>query len=145
VQLPITIGLRRSRFLDVFIALSALLASGAVLAFSRSTLIQATILSSTFLLGALALRRMRLPILAVRLEQSGDISLWLTADNEFHAAEILPGATVHPWLTVLRLKTDNELPQMLIVTVDSLNALDFRRLRVFLRWRANFSEMNDDV
>ncbi|MDD2743872.1 MAG: hypothetical protein PHV02_16525 [Rhodocyclaceae bacterium] len=145
MQFPITIGLRRSRFLDAFIVLSALLASGAGLAFARSTPILAVILCAIFLLAALALWRLRQRISAVRLEQSGDISLCRTPDDEFLAAELLPGATVHPWLTVLRLKTDSEAAQALMLTVDSLKAADFRRLRVFLRWRANISEMNDGV
>jgi len=145
VQFPITIGLHRSRFLDVFIILCALLASSAGLAFVRSTPILAAILCAIFLLIALALWRLRPRVSALRLEQSGDISLCRTHGDQFHVAELLPGATVHPWLTVLRLKTDSEAAQTLMLTVDSLKAADFRRLRVFLRWRANFSEMNDGV
>jgi toxin CptA len=145
VQFPITIGLRRSRFLDGFIGLSLLLASGAILAFPRSTLIQAMILCSIGFFAALAWRRLKPRFSAIRLEHSGEISLLCAADQVFVLAEILPGATVHPWLTVVRLKTEDGSPLTLIVTVDSLKAADFRCLRVFLRWRADFNGLNDDA
>jgi toxin CptA len=81
----------------------------------------------------------------MRLEQNGDVSLRSIVDNEYRVAQIMPGATVHPWLTVVRFECPEQPVQTLIVTVDSLKAADFRRLRVFLRWRAEISEMSDDA
>lgn len=60
-------------------------------------------------------------------------------------AELMPGAIVHPWLTVVRLKTDGGRMCTLIATVDNLEREDFRRLRVFLRWQADFSVRGDDA
>ncbi len=145
MQFPITIGLHRSRFLDGFVFLSSLLACAAVFAFPRSTLIQGTILCVVCLFAIFTWRRLSPKVSAIRLEPSGEISLLYPADQAFVQAEILPGATVHPWLTVVRLKTEEKPPLALIVTVDSLKAKNFRRLRVFLRWRADFNGLNDDV
>lgn len=48
-------------------------------------------------------------------------------------------------MTVVKLKTEEACSKALIATVDSLNRQDFRRLRVFLRWQADFSAPNDDA
>ena len=145
MQFPMTIGLHRSRFLDAFVVSGALLASAGALAFPGESLIQAGVLSLTCLFAFWAIRQLTPCISAIRLEQNGDFSLRSISDDEFKVAQILPGATVHPWLTVVRFKCSERPVQTLIVTVDSLKAADFRRLRVFLRWRADFSELNDDA
>ena len=143
MQFPITIGLRRSRFLDVFVGLSALLASSTAFMFPVTTPIQSATLCTICLFAALAWRRLTPHVTAIRLECSGGISVLHAESPEFVPTEILPGATVHPWLTVVRLKLAEKSHFALIVTVDSLKAADFRRLRVFLRWRADFSGLND--
>lgn len=145
MQLPITIGLRRSRFLVIFLILSSLLASGAVLVFPRPMLILALILCLICSFTILAWRRLKPPVLAIRLEQSGEVSLLYMVNQPFVRAEILPGATVHPWLTIFRLRVAEKQPVTVIVTVDTLKAQNFRCLRVFLRWRATFNELSDDV
>lgn len=145
MQFPITIGLHRSHFLDAFVVLSALLASSAAFIFPVSAPIQTAILFMICLFSALAWHHLTPQFTAIRLEYSGEISILRTESPEFAPTEILPGATVHPWLTVLRLKVAGKSPIALIVTVDSLKAVDFRRLRLFLRWRADFSGLNDDV
>jgi len=66
-------------------------------------------------------------------------------DGDFVPAQLLPGAAVHPWLTVLRLRNAAGRVCVLCLTVDSLKKEDFRRLRVFLRWRADFSGADDAV
>ena len=145
MQFPITIGLRRSHFLDVFVALSALIASGAALAFPRSASIQALILFLVGLAAALAWRQLSPRLSAIRLERSGEVSLLRLSGNDFIFAKVLPGATVHPWLAVVRFRADDGLNYTLMLTVDSLKAADFRHLRVFLRWRADFSGPGDDA
>ena len=145
MQFPMTIGLHRSRFLDAFIVSGALLASAGALAFPGESLIQVGVLSLTCLFAFWAIRQLTPSISAMRLEQNGDVSLRSIVDNEYRVAQIMPGATVHPWLTVVRFKCPEQPVQTLIVTVDSLKAADFRRLRVFLRWRAEISEMSDDA
>jgi len=139
VQLPITIGLHRSRFIDTFILVVALLASLAILAFPRHLAVQATLLLVVWGIVLRALRQCSRMFSAIRLESDGRVSVISLGGNEFSVAELLPGATVHPWLTVLRLKTTENRILPLILAADSLEANDFRRLRVFLRWRADFS------
>ena len=82
---------------------------------------------------------------AIRLERAGQISIRGIREKDFLATQLLPGATVHPWLTIIRLKADSGPRHTLIVTVDSLNRRDFRRLRVFLRWQADFNVPDDDA
>ena len=145
MQFPITIGLHRSRFLDAFVVFAALLAGVAVLMFPQPALIQVVLIVLIASLAVLAWRQLTPKISALRLEQSGEISLLRIGESDLIPAKILPGATVHPGLSVVRFKPDDGRVFAQIVTVDSLNAPDFRRLRVFLRWRADFSELNDDA
>jgi toxin CptA len=67
----------------------------------------------------------------------------MTGDAEFVAATPLPGAIVHPWLCVVRLKMPDGRVTSLNATVGTINRQNFRRLRAFLRWRAKFSEPVD--
>jgi len=103
VQFPITIGLHRSRFLVGAFVFLVLLTVLVLFLFQRSTAIFAAIslLLAVLLAWLWRYRQPRCP--AIRLEASGVISL-LSGDGEFAAAQLLPGATVHPWLTVLRLQ-----------------------------------------
>ena len=82
---------------------------------------------------------------AIRLEASGQILVAPAGDGQFVEAALLPGATVHPWLTVVRLRTEAGQGILLIVVVDTIKPEDFRRLRVFLRWRADISAEAVDV
>jgi hypothetical protein len=143
VQLPITIGLHRSRFLDAFILFATVSASTAVLAWPRSTLVQAVMLAAIWILAALAWHRLSPRVTAIRLEVDGGFSMQRVDGESFAAATLLPGATVHPWLTVIRLHGGDVRFSTVIAAVDSLSKEDFRRLRIFLRWRAMFSARGD--
>ena len=145
MQFPITIGLHRSRFLDAGVLLVASLASAAIFSFPRSTAIQWLIFGFVCLLAGLAWWRLSPSLSAIRLEGNGELWVALAGQNEFSLARILPVVTVHPWLTVVGLSAGNGVTHALIVTVDSLASPDFRRLRVFLRWRANLNVTDDDV
>ncbi len=143
MQFPITIGLRRSRFLDTFLLLAAFLASAVVLAFPQSISVRVALLVVIWLIAYRARQRMLPKVATVRLEENGRISLIDESEQAPLAADLLPGAIAHPWLTALRLKKEDGRTCALIVAVDSLNAEDFRRLRIFLRWRAEFSARSD--
>lgn len=145
MQLPITIGLRRSFLLDILVGVGALLASAGILFFPRAMLWQVILLSFSWLIAAQAWRDLRPKFSAIRLERDGQLFVRRQSDQEFCAADLLPGATVHPWLTVVRLKTEEGDCAPLIVAADSLKPDDFRRLRVFLRWRAVFKASGDAV
>lgn len=139
MQFPITIGLHRSRFLDAGILLTAGLATVAILYFPRSLTVQCGLIVVLWGFSALAWRQACPALRAIRLERDGRILISGIAHDEFLPATLLPGATVHRWLSLIRLKTEAGRVLTLIATVDSLEKEDFRRLRVFLRWQADFS------
>lgn len=142
MQLPITIGLHRSRLIDVFVALCAALASLGILFFPVSPLLQGGLLLSLWGAAAFAWHQCSLTLSAIRLGRDGHLSILRAGAEEFIAAELLPAATVHPWLTVFRLKSMGDTHPLVLVS-DSLSRDDFRRLRVFLRWQADFSDRGD--
>ncbi len=135
MQFPITIGLHRSHFLDGAIGLVLVLVSVAAWAFPGQIAIRLTLLALGIFLAILAWQQLKPKLRALRLERNGELSAKQVSAEDFLPVEILPGASVHPWLTVLRLKMSDQTVMPLIVAVDSINATDFRRLRVFLRWR----------
>ena len=140
MQFPIHIGLRRSRFLEAAVVSITLLTSGVTLALPWSTTARATSFLLVLIAGGLAWRRLGPTLSAIRLERAGQILVVVAGNAEFAEAELLAGATVHPWLTVVRLKTQDERTHLLIAAVDSMKPEDFRRLRIFLRWQAVVSE-----
>ncbi len=137
MQFPITIGLYRSRFPDAFLAAAALLASLSALFFPQALAIRAALLLLIWGIALWAWRRLAPPLTALRLEADGGIQA-AGDGQDFLPATILPDATVHPWLTVLRLELPGGKRCVLLVTTGSASPDDFRRLRVFLRWRADF-------
>ena len=141
MQFPITIGLHRSRFLDGGIGIALILVSSAVWAFPGQLAIRLTLQILGVLLAIFAWRQLKPKLRAIRLEPSGELSLKTVSAEEFLPAEILHGASVHPWLTVLRLRMGDQTVIPLIVAVDSINGTNFRRLRVFLRWRVNSTDL----
>lgn len=143
MQLPITIGLHRSHLLDSLVFLSALLASLVVIAFPQAMVFQGAVLLAVWRCSVHAWRRLSPQCTAIHLERTGHLSVALAGREEFSMVELMPGAIVHPWLTVARLKTDGGRMCTLIATVDNLEREDFRRLRVFLRWQADFSVPDD--
>lgn len=142
MQLPITIGLRRSFFLDFLVALVAGLAILCVLAFPASGLVRMAGLLVVAIFAIFAWRGLSPKFSTIRLESKGQLSVFSSHAAEFVAVELQPGVTVHPWLSVVRLKTDGGRIACLILARDSLAPEDFRRLRVFLRWRADFSAVD---
>lgn len=55
--------------------------------------------------------------------------------GESYTCNVLENSFVAPYLTVVNLKLEGKFfPQSLIILVDSLDAEEFRQLRVWLRW-----------
>lgn len=140
MQFPIVIGLHRSRILDGALLLLVGLVSAALLAWPAAIEIRLVNLSLAMGLGGLALWKSKPAFSRVRLERSGLIAACFSGQAEFVALHSFPGAIVHPWGVVLRLRDEQGKNHLLLVTLDSTSRSDFRRLRVFLRWRAKFSE-----
>jgi toxin CptA len=145
VQFPITIGLHRSRILDGVLLVVTVIATGAFWAWQQALAIRllgmAAVVASCFIA-----RRQLTPVLGfIKLDRSGRIFASHDENGEFKALVALPGASVHPWLTVLRFQDELGRRRTVLATYDSMNPEDFRRLRMFLRWRAKFSESGSDA
>ena len=145
MQLPITIGLHRSRFLDAALVVTALAAGATILAWPQPSFLLLAVLLFIATLGLVAWKQLRLPFSAIRIARGGQIFVLRAGVSEFLAVEPLSGAIAHHWLTIVRLKAEDGQKYWLIATVDTLKTEDFRRLRVFLRWRAKFSGQVDDA
>jgi toxin CptA len=145
VQFPIIIGLHRSRFLDVLLALAGLLAMAAILRFPGTLPVRTGLLIVIMLLTAQAWRALTPTIKSIRLERSGEIFIERVGETDFVQALPGPSATIHPWLTIIRLTATDGRPAALIATVDRKNSQNLRRLRMFMRWQAKFSGPDDDA
>ena len=141
MHFPMTLGVRRSRFLDTAILWVVLLVSGVILIFPRSTAVLAAILLLAWGMAVFAWWQLQPKIAALRLQRDGNLEILYPGSDGFVPAHCLPGATVHPWLTVLRIELSQRQRLTLLVTHDTMDAEDFRRLRVFLRWRADFNAL----
>ncbi len=139
MQFPIIIGLHRSFFFDAVLGLTTTLASAMALVYSGPVPMRLSLLLVVWMIAALAWRKMTPIGLRLRMERDGRLSVESNAQSGFVPASLLAGAVVHPWLTVVRLRDDDGKTTVLVVVNDSLEDNDFRRLRMFLRWRARVS------
>lgn len=140
MQLPIIIGLHRSSLLRGAFLSVAVAALTAIWLLPLAPVWRAALVALLVLLLLRIWGSLRASPCRLRLERDGSISVALTAGDDFRPACCLPGATVHPWLCVFRLReSTGGARHLVLVTRDSMAADEFRRLRVFLRWRAVFS------
>ena len=145
MQFPITIGLHRSRILDAGLLAVLILATGLLLAWPQALLIRLSGVGATWLAGGLVWRQLVPMLTAVRLERNGGILGYISGHQDFEPVKVLAGAIVHPWLTVVRLRSEQGELYILIATADTMSPSDFRRLRVFLRWRLKVSAVQNDA
>ncbi|MGH8578857.1 MAG: protein YgfX [Gammaproteobacteria bacterium] len=86
--------------------------------------------------GVLAMRRhlffLGASIVAITLKPDGTFLVRL-ASSEVEKGKLLPGAFVHPQLTVLVFKLSQKRRRVLLLTPDNVDPEGFRRLRVRLR------------
>ncbi|MGH8614146.1 MAG: protein YgfX [Gammaproteobacteria bacterium] len=92
--------------------------------------------TAVVLSSALTIRRHVLflgaSIVAITLKPDGTFLVRL-ANSEVEKGELLPGAFVHPQLTVLVFKLSRKRRRALLLTPDNVDPDGFRRLRVRLR------------
>ncbi|MGQ0522707.1 MAG: protein YgfX [Betaproteobacteria bacterium] len=82
-----------------------------------------------------ALLRAVSSITALELGEDGKLSIQ-TRQGDWCAATLLESSFVGPYLTVLSLRTEkSRFAHHAVIMADSLNGEDFRKLRVWLRWR----------
>lgn len=138
MQLPITVGLHRSRFLSLGLVLAHLAVVAIVLAAPWVMGVKALLLSCLLVSGTLGWRWMAPRVECLRLLADGGMEGRLLGGANYESFALFGSATVHQWLTVFRVA--GEAGRFAVVIApDSINAEDFRRLRVWLRWRADFS------
>lgn len=90
------------------------------------------------LLGLVAFRWRARGALRLQCQADGNLSLMLEG-VAWQPVALLSGSVVNPWLSVIRYRdeTSNKTGSLLILP-DSLDEDDFRRLRVWLKWKAGF-------
>jgi toxin CptA len=64
---------------------------------------------------------------------------------EWQDVRILGTSYVTPWLTVLNLARVGGRPRHVLIVPDNVDAEDFRRARVLLRWRRREPHANSDA
>lgn len=142
MQFPIFIGLHRSSFLAAAIGAAHLLAASALLFVPWDAPVRFLVLGAVVVSSIWAWRR-RLPaVQGLRLLDDGRLECRLAGQEGYVEADLRGGATVHPWLTVLTVEAEGHRVTV-VALPDSMAAEDFRRLRVWLRWRADFSGAQD--
>jgi toxin CptA len=101
----------------------------------RAAILAALIASLVFELRTTALRLSRNSVIAIRISADNVLSA-KTRVGEWRDCEVLGSTYVTAALTVLMLKTGAERGTRSVVLMpDSMTADDFRRLRMWLRWR----------
>jgi toxin CptA len=84
-------------------------------------------------------RTLRHSLIALRLDADCRCE-FQTRAGAWHEAALLGSSFVSPYLTVLNLKpAGGRLVKHLVIFPDAVNAEDFRRLRVRLKWRCSES------
>ncbi len=86
-------------------------------------------------------RAWRTPMpLALRLHPDGTLQ-WRNTAQAWQGADVLPHSSVHPLLCVVAFRPEGERGARAAVFLpDSLDAEDYRRLRVWLRWRVRLEK-----
>lgn len=70
----------------------------------------------------------------LRTDEKACPQLW--RDGEWQDVTLLDDSVVLPWMTLLSLRRHDEGQRLrLVILADSLNADEFRRLRVWVKWK----------
>jgi len=135
VQLPIRIELHRSFFCRIALAASHGAALAAIAWPDWAPVFKAPLLVLILVLFAVAWRAC---VGGQHLVLGGDgqVLYQEKPTTEEQGAEVLSGTVVYPWLVVLRLGLDDGRRVTVVVWPDSTTAENFRRLCVWLRWKA---------
>jgi len=135
----LTIAIRRSARLMWLLILAhagalALLWPLALPLWLKAAIGLAVIASLAFFLSHAALLRAPRAVIAVEIKEDGSVALQ-TRRGEWHECRLSGDSYVSPWLTLLVLRQENRLtPRYVAILPDNVDAEDFRRLRVWLRW-----------
>jgi toxin CptA len=131
--------LRPSRQLALVLGCAHLAAMLVLLLLPLALWLQATgalllLLSAAYTMRGHAWRRGRGAVTALHFSDREQLRVRMY-DGAWHAGRVLGSSTVGIRLTVLNIALDgSRLPLHIVLLSDSLDAEDFRRLRVWLRW-----------
>lgn len=105
-------------------------------AWGKAVIILAAAASLVFFLAHVALRSTPDAVCAIEIRENGDIAV-RTRRGEWHECRLAGDSFVSAWLTILVLAQDNRrAARHVVITPDNVDAGDYRRLRVWLRWAA---------
>jgi toxin CptA len=131
----LTIEIGASRRLTYVVAAIHLLAVGAVLLAELSWVYREPIFVAIGISLGMVLKTRARQGLKLRCQPDGNLDVWTA--NDWQEASLLPDTLVLPWCGILRYQRSvRRRPETCVILPDSLNGDDFRRLRVWLRFRA---------
>jgi toxin CptA len=100
----------------------------------KTVLALAVIASLVHSLRQVALLKAPESIIAIEIKEPAKLALQ-TRRGEWHECSLSGDSYVSAWLTIVLLKIDKKrFPRCAVITPDNVDADDFRRLRVWLRW-----------
>lgn len=136
-QIPVTPSVR----LAVLLCAAHIAAAGAAWAVPipvevKAIFTVAVTLSLIFYLARDAALHAANAVVALEIREEGGIS-FQTRRGEWHDCELLPSSFVSHHLTIVNLRPHGQRRvRYVILMSDNVDARDFRRLRVWLRWAA---------
>ena len=130
--LPLVIEIRDSRLLRLFLMNAHLAGIGALFFAALPPISQWS--GAVLLMISLTLHFRPRPRFRLRGDGEGKLKVW--QEGEWQPTRIANSSVVWPFCVVLRLTIANQRQfRSLVILPDSLPETDFRRLRVWLRWR----------
>ncbi len=135
------LSIRRSGYLFWLLLLAhagaaALLWPLAMPAWGKVAIILVVIASLIYFLYHVALLRTAEAVHAIEIKEDGKIVVQ-TRRGEWHECRLSGDSFVSDWLTIMVLAQENRhAARYVVITPDNVDAEDFRRLRVWLRWAA---------
>jgi toxin CptA len=143
----LTFDIAPSRWLRLAVAMTHVLAGMAVLMADLRAWLQGVIL--VLVTASLAWSMRRGSLIELRCQPDGRLAISAVSNqspaviasearqSSWLAVEVRPETVVLPWLVVLRYRcAEGGRTQTAAILPDSLDEDDFRRLRVWLKWRA---------
>jgi hypothetical protein len=83
--------------------------------------------------------------LKLRCRPDGSLDVW-TSDDDWEELRLLPDTRVLPWCVILRYQRPGwRRTETRVILPDNLNGDDFRRFRVWLRYRVAVLPKNGDA
>jgi hypothetical protein len=135
VEIPIRIGLRRSRLLSWLLVVLHVLAAGSLFLTPWPAVVSYSLLPPVVLSAWRTLQPST--IVGLRLAENGELG-FLSPDGDLRSVTVQPDSAVFSWLIVLRVREFGQgRLHSLVLLRDSMSVEQFRLLRVWLRWLAN--------